>query len=125
MTAGRVGGAASVHGSIAAAEELTNRERRVVGPMEFHFEPGERLLTRLDQIDALLCAATGEGIGPFRRMNDAAQEAYLQTICDLVSAARVDAWVVTHDELRRCSFAGVDADVAPQPRRSALDNGAC
>lgn len=125
MTAGRVAGAASVPGSIAAAEELSNREQRAIGPMEFHVEPGERLLTRLDQIDALLCAATGEGIGPFRRMNDAAQEAYLQTICDLVSAARVDAWVITHDDLRRCSVAGVEAHVASQPRRSTLDNGAC
>lgn len=125
MTAGRVGGAASVPGSIAAAEELSNRERRTIGPMEFHFEPGERLLTRLDQIDALLCAATGEGSGPFRRMNDAAQDAYLQTICDLVSAARVDAWVVTHDDLRRCSVVGVDAHAASQARQSALDNGAC
>ena len=104
MTAARVGGemprhvraVANIHGSVAAAEELSRRERRVVGPLDFHCEPGERLLSRLDQADALLCAVTGEGLGGYLRLNQVMQEAYLQAVCDLVSAARVDAWVLTH-----------------------------
>lgn len=97
---------ANLAGSIAASERLTEREGRLVGPMEFHCEPGERLLLRLDQIDALLLTIAGEGMGPFQRMNPASQEAYLQTVCDLVSAARVDATVCFH------------------PAQSTLDNGA-
>lgn len=87
---------ANLSGSIAAAEWLTKHEGRVVGPMEFHAEPGERLLLRLEQVDALLCAMTGEGMDPFRRLNPAAQDAYLATVTDLISAARVDAWVLSH-----------------------------
>ena len=102
MSAGAVGAGGRRHveavanlaGSVATAERLSKQEGRVVGPMEFHCEPGERLLLRLDQIDALLLAISGEAMDPFRRMNPSAQDAYLQTVSDLVSAARVDASVL-------------------------------
>lgn len=70
----------------------------LAGPAEAIDDPADRLLGRLEQAEALLSVITGHGFGSFSTYNPAIQQSYIWAIEQLVSAARVDALLVTQGD---------------------------
>lgn len=79
-----------------AADRLSKRETYCVGSMELGGETAEdRLYTRLRHAHALICMITGDGASAFNNLNHRISDDYLCCVKDLISAAEVDAEIVT------------------------------
>ena len=84
-------------GMAECASELSRDATYSVGPIDTHMAACDRLSRRLAQADALLYFTHGNGREAFECMNTAMQENFLSAVADLVSAAQVDAGLVTEN----------------------------